>query len=232
MANLNSANKRRWDATKACCQVLVYLTFLALFSVVITVDTNRFERHLQKTLTHHFYGQYNSPYAPQEVNSYDKFWQYFENGFLVAAFGNETVYPPPAGGRRGIAIMPFLGGDEVAQNRLMGAIRVRQVKVILGSQTEDRGSACGASLAYSQYFPDCVPAYTPQNEFTKPIPAGTAQSYEYKAQISTRSHGVYATYGEGGYFELLNTNMSATNTLIAELKDDEWLNVQTRAIII
>jgi hypothetical protein len=231
MAGLSNASKRRWDATKACCQVMVFLTFLILFSVVITVDTDHFERHLQKTLTTHFHQQYNSQLAPRDVNSYEKFWNYFENGFLVAAFGNETVYPLKQA-RRTIPLMPFLGGDEVAQNRLMGAIQLRQVKVILGSQTEDRGSACGASLAYSQYFPDCVPAYTPQKEYTNPVPGGTAQSYEYKTRISTRAHGVYATYGEGGYFELLNTNMSATNVLIADLKEDEWLNIQTRAIII
>merc|ERR1719353_1728614 len=136
MAGLSNASKRRWDATKACCQVLVFLTFLILFSVVITVDTDPFERHLQKTLTTHFHQRYNSPLAPKNVNSYEKFWNYFEHGFLVAAFGNETVYPPPTGGRRGIAIMPYLGGDDVAQNRLMGAIQMRQVKVILGSQTE------------------------------------------------------------------------------------------------
>jgi len=232
MAGLSNASKRRWDATKACCQVLVFLTFLILFSVVIWVDMDPFERHLQKTLTTHFHQQYNSRLAPHEVNSYEKFWNYFQEGFLVAAFGNETVNPPPTGGKRSIAIMPYLGGDEVAQNRLLGAIQMRQVKVILGSQTEDRGSACGASLAYSQYFPECVPAYSDANEFSKPLPAGQSQSYEYKSQISTRAHGVYATYGEGGYFEMFTTNMTETLTHIEDLKDDEWLNIQTRAIII
>jgi len=233
MANLNSANKRRWDATKACCQVLVYLTFLALFSVVITVDTNRFERHLQKTLTHHFYGQYNSPYAPQEVNSYDKFWQYFENGFLVAAFGNETVYPPPQGGKRTVPIMPYLGGDEVAQNRLLGAIQMRQVRVMTGSQTAESNNLCGATLSYAQYFKECVPAYSTETEFTQPLPTGgAAQSYEYKPLVSTRAHGVYATYGQGGFSEMFTTNMTNTLTLIEDLKDDNWLSQPTRAIII
>jgi hypothetical protein len=232
MAGLSNASKRRWDATKACCQVLVFLTFLILFSVVITVDTDPFERHLQKTLTTHFHQRYNSPLAPDEVNSYQKFWNYFQHGFLVAAFGNETVYPPPNGGTRGIAIMPYLGGDEVAQNRLLGAIQMRQVKVILGSQTENRGQACGASLPYAQYFPDCVPAYSDTTEFTNPLPTNGAQSYEYKAQVSTRAHGVFATYGEGGYYETFTTNMTETLTQIEDLIEDEWLNIQTRAIII
>jgi hypothetical protein len=208
---------------------LVFLTFLILFSVVITVDTDPFERHLQKTLTTQFHKRYNSRLAPSEVNSYEKFWNYFENGFLVAAFGNETVNPPPTGGRRGITIMPYIGGDEVAQNRLLGAVKMKQVKVALGSQT---GEGCGATLAYAQYFPDCVPAYSAQTEFTKPLPTGGSTSYEYSSAASTRSYGVYATYLEGGYVEMFTTNMTETLKQIEVLREDEWLNIQTRAIII
>merc|ERR1719258_176880 len=65
---------------------------------------------------------------------------------------------------------------------------------------------------------------------TKPIAGGTSVSYEYKAQVSTRIHGVFATYGEGGYYEKFSTNMTETLELIDDLKDDEYLNIQTRAI--
>merc|ERR1719274_222924 len=227
MGAFASARKLRWEATKACIQVTVFFIFLMLYSSIIMLESDTFERYFQQTITDHFSMQFQAKLPPKEVRAIDQFWDYLENGLLKAAYGNTSTLGIP---QTDVPLLPALGGDEFLSNRILGAIQMRALKVNKGSRGgTERG--CGSQSAYDDYFTSCVPAYSSYTELDRDFGDG-GQQFVYSAEVSTPMNGLYADYSGGGFVEKLSANESYTREKILELKEDQWLDMQTRAVII
>jgi hypothetical protein len=264
-------DKEGWEAMKACCQVLVFITFLILFSIIIMVDSDPFERNLQAQITTHFHQKFNSFYKPNAVNTHEKFWDYLEHGFLVGTYGKcwEDMTPVPQpmlvdaeayvdengnivqpevpvrlregaplhpcpsqpGMEPDITPLPSLGGNMYQTNRIMGAVQMRQVRVEPGNPNVDPAK-CGGQLAYSAYFTMCVPAYSVETEAKSEYPDSGSTTYTYQEMVTTPMPGVYALYSGGGYVEMLSNNKTETVTLLRELRENNWLDITTRAVML
>jgi len=225
MAGFQSSNKRRWEATKACIQVIVFFTFLILYSCVVMLECDIYERYLQETVTDHFKKPFASKFAPSEVNSQEKLWEYIDNGLIGALFGNGTSQYGETKLEHGL---PTLGGDQFASNRVLGAARIRQLKVVPG----DRASGgCGERGAYYEFFAKCYPQYSPRVEKIDTY-GSTSETFEWiPSVVDSVMPGRFAFYGTGGYLETLSANMTYTRERMQILKDSEWLDVSTRVLM-
>merc|ERR1719174_1372672 len=228
IAQIQDKSKRRMEATKACCQVLVFLTFLLLFSIMISVDANPYERYQQRKITRHFHKKWSSSVSPEEVNTIPKFFEYLEKGFYIGLFGNETV--TNSNQAKVVNPLPPIGGDDKNPNLLLGAVEMRQLRVGKGRQSD---GTCGARLAYADGgFVECAPAYTYTAEYKAALEP--TQNPREWSPAGTRSPmpGVFATYDGGGYVELINGNRTAMAELFESLKEDKFFDMTTRAIIL
>jgi hypothetical protein len=228
IAQIQDKSKRRMEATKACCQVLVFITFLLLFSIMISVDSNPYERYQQRKITTHFHNGWSSSVAPSEVNTIPKFFDYLEKGFYIGLFGNETR--TNADQEEIVNPLPPMGGDPKNPNLLLGAVEMRQLRVNKGRQSE---GTCGARLAYADGgFMDCAPAYTSQTEHRQPLEPTQSPREWMPAGKRTPMPGVFATYDGGGYVEYLNGNRTYMADLFRTLKEDKYFDMTTRAILL
>jgi hypothetical protein len=228
ISQMQDKSKRRMEATKACCQVLVFLAFLLLFSVMISVDASPYERYQQNSITEHMHHKWSSSVKPTEVNTIPKFFEYLEKGFYIGLFGNETVRNKDQ--EYVVNPLPPIGGDEKNPNLLLGAVEMRQLRVTKGRQQD---GTCGARLAYADGgFVDCAPAYTRQTEYKDPLEPTQNPREWTAAGRRTPMPGVFATYEGGGYVVYLNGNRTYTAELIESLKEDQFFDYTTRAIML
>jgi hypothetical protein len=228
IAQIQDKSKRRMEATKACCQVLVFLAFLLLFSIMISVDASPYERYQQRKITDHFHKKWSSSVGPEEVNTIPKFFEYLEKGFYIGLFGNETHRNENQA--HVINPLPPIGGDEKNPNLLLGAVEMRQLRVIKGRQQD---GTCGARLAYADGgFVDCAPAYTRQTEFKAPLEPTQDPREWQPAGRRTQMPGVFATYEGSGYVEYINGNRTMVAELLEDLREENFFDMTTRAIIL
>jgi hypothetical protein len=228
IAQIQDKSKRRVEATKACCQVMVFLAFLLLFSVMISVDASPYERYQQRKITRHFHKPWSSSVGPEEVNTIPKFFEYLEKGFYIGLFGNETNRN--AEQEKVVDPLPPIGGDEKNPNLLLGAVEMRQLRVTKGRQAD---GTCGAVLPYAEGgFVECAPAYTRQTEYKQPLEPNQNPHEWQPAGTRTPMPGVFATYEGGGYVVYLNGNRTYTAELLDGLKEDKFFDMTTRAIML
>ncbi|OAF70046.1 Polycystin-2 [Intoshia linei] len=152
------------------------------------------------------------------INTNEKFWNYMTNKFVENAYW-ETWY-------NGQKVKPS-EGYIIHQNKLLGLIRMRQLRV--------RNNSCTVSSYFRDSIPFCYDTYSKEVEDKAPFgPANsTAWIYHEESELTANSFSGYVnTYGGGGYYQLLPTKKNETLAVLAKLMKNMWIDRGTRLILL
>lgn len=127
------------------------------------------------------------------------------------------------------------------QNRLLGGIRMRQVRV--DAQECDVASLCEddpeceflTTPGASEIFAECYPEYTKSSEMKTPFTYGS-QTMNWSSKEENVEQMVYfaayASYGGGGYVVDLPLDHQAAASRLYELRANKWIDRATRALFV
>ncbi|VDL72269.1 unnamed protein product [Nippostrongylus brasiliensis] len=113
-------------------------------------------------------------------------------------------------------------------NRLLGRPRIRMLKV--------RNDSCTVVPSFAQEISLCYSNYQPSAEDMDPIPPGDSEAYIWQSAaelVTEPTTGTISTYGGGGFVVRLPLDdITEATKIIAEIKNNSWIDRGTRAIII
>jgi hypothetical protein len=111
-----------------------------------------------------------------------------------------------------------------ATNRILGTVRLRQVRV-------KNAENCQVGPLFARYRIPCYPVFGQETESQQAF--GIDDKYSYSADITgTPWVGHLGSYNPHGFIELLPINDTLALNKIRELRADDWLGAQTRALFI
>ncbi|KAF4673527.1 Polycystic kidney disease 2-like 1 [Perkinsus olseni] len=190
----------------------------------------------------------------EQVQSIAIFWEYIADVLLDALFVEDaiptTIYAAIAGGTASttsatdggilisddelvtsIVFMPPI--DERQYNRLLGAVRIRTIRV-------RSGEGCNVADPFNSYFEYCFPPYDESREESVSYGAITADQLPitHTDANSNPSYkkadygGKVAKYSSSGYETIIPTNRSEAMEALAALQSSQYVDVATRAIFV
>ncbi|XP_035387623.1 polycystic kidney disease 2-like 1 protein isoform X1 [Electrophorus electricus] len=113
------------------------------------------------------------------------------------------------------------------ENMLLGVPRIRQLKV--------KDKSCKVPSDFKEEITDCFDVYSDKKEDNSVFGLinGTAWQYQTEKEMNGSSHwGMLATYSGGGYYLDLTLTKEESAALLANLKDNLWLDHGTRVVFI
>ncbi|XP_078664759.1 polycystin-1-like protein 2 [Branchiostoma floridae x Branchiostoma belcheri] len=157
-----------------------------------------------------------------DIGNLDDFWGWLEDGLLPGL--TEEWY-------NGFTVdnSAFTAG---LVHYLVGVTRLRQIRV--------RSDAlCTISPSVVSILDDCNVEYSWDNEDTRPINNRavnqTTSPWVYQTSAALNGYpfwGTFALYSGGGYVAELGTNSRESSAIIQNLKDNAWLDDNTRAVLV
>ncbi|XP_063221277.1 polycystin-2-like protein 1 [Bacillus rossius redtenbacheri] len=111
--------------------------------------------------------------------------------------------------------------------RLLGAVRIRQVRV--------RNDSCVVKEVFRDKFSTCYNYYSGQAEERGPLDLGNGHVWLHHTadELGGGSYGgSVSTYGGGGYFQDFPFSRSAAIDTISRLEDRKWISQATRAVFV
>jgi len=201
-------------------ELVVYIIFLVILCVVTFGMTSSTMYYYTKVMSDLFL---DSSYPDTKntfrgSNTMMDFWRFAENPMVDGLYwdkwyNNDNVTEP---------------GYIYYENKLLGVPRLRQLKV--------RDDSCIVHDDFKDEITACYDSYAVSIEDTQPFGLAdntTAWTYTPEEDLESGSHwGYITTYGGGGYYKDLGRNRSATVDIIAELKQNLWLDRGSRAIFL
>lgn len=114
------------------------------------------------------------------------------------------------------------------ENRMLGVPRMRQVRV--------RNDSCIVPEDFQSAIRQCFDIYSINAEDKEPFGIGkngTAWEYHTEEQMNGSSHwGKIATYSGAGFYQDLGLNKSITKDMLADLRENLWIQRGTRAVFV
>ncbi|XP_066268537.1 polycystin-1-like protein 2 [Branchiostoma lanceolatum] len=157
----------------------------------------------------------------EEIGGLDDFWAWLEEGLLPRL--SENWYNGDTVDNRG-----FTAGHV---HYLVGVTRLRQLRV-------RSDAVCRISPRVVSVLDDCNVEYSWENEDTSPMNnAAVNQSSPWVYQTSSALNGYpfwgsFALYAGGGYVAELSTNPAEGAAIIRDLKNNMWIDDNTRAVLV
>jgi hypothetical protein len=172
-----------------------------------------------------------------DIGELSEFWQFMRGPFVGAL----------------ASVNAFEQGYILSFNRIIGAPRVRQVRV------RDK---CSLSAPLAGFFSHCYPNYEHELRSTEPFgpdldrylasignssapPAATATGnssaavggerlrvWTFRENVAPPVYGWLSTYEGDGFVVDLSYNSDVSRATIAELEASDWVDAQTRAVIV
>ncbi|KAL1117582.1 hypothetical protein AAG570_003897 [Ranatra chinensis] len=164
-----------------------------------------------------FYDEHVKMTTFQDINTVDEFWKYLRGDFLDMLFMNFDKETPNR----------FEDALIILQNALIGAVRIRQVRV--------RNDSCTVPDAFRGDFPGCYHYYSKDGEDKEPygLNEGTAWTYNEPSTLGSGWYnGRISWYGGGGYYVDLFNNLEECNQALEDLWNNTWIDRGTRAVFI
>lgn len=175
------------------------------------------------------------------IRAVPEIMDWVKNDFTPKTFTDKTLYPKiveaPSIFRLNENTMAWAPRyvSDTKTTILIGSVRIRQLRVMI-----KKGDDCPVLKEFQELEHECYPAFSDGVQSTLSwaptwTPAHLRHHYDHKLsnqsrQTTTRGyHGIYP--GDGFYFDL-PLNLSGAQERLAELKQWEWVDKRTRAVII
>jgi hypothetical protein len=229
-------------------ETIFYLVFIFIFTAfVFTLQSESvYECRLQQR--DYWLGCTPHGCAVDRVNDLGSFWRWMSEDFIEKSF--PTGVPPPArpladittsfkNNQYSIANSPRMVG-ETNTNVLLGAIRVRQLRV-------KKQQGCKVSALFQHVFPDCYPAFSPEVKSsesfgTRYTPTYLLPAYDWLPAEETTGHadytlgsplaGALARYPGDGFMFDVPADRAEAKVLLKDLWDWNWVDRSTRSVIV
>lgn len=112
----------------------------------------------------------------------------------------------------------------VKYNRLLGSVRLRQLRV--------RPDSCQMTPKMEEFVENCYGPYNEDTKDTAPFGPGGKYTYSDDGRAPVH-HGLdFTAYDSGGYIVDLPYNPLIAAQVLQELEDDNWFNEGTRALLV
>ncbi|UJR20747.1 hypothetical protein I4U23_023865 [Adineta vaga] len=229
--NINCEENLNVYAKTTIRELTIYLVFVSVLSIVVfgMVSSNMF------TLTQALKGVFVDAHMTDdanktgasfsELNHMEDFWQYM-NDIAAPGFFTENWYNDDNVSNYGYILY---------ENRLIGSIQMRQKKV--------RNNSCIVADDFKHEIKFCLNSYAPafeeKNSFgpCENFDAENCTTEAFKYTPSTSLFGFTTTgrvgeYDQGGYVHTFASSQEEFKNEIAELKENLWITLGTRAIIV
>jgi hypothetical protein len=235
-------------------ECLAYLAFLAIFTLFIFALQSPSVYESKRQQKDYWLGCDAAGCAIDQVRDITSFWRWSQNDLLNKAF---PQVPPPEipvanittsfpKNEYSIIYAPRMVG-ETNTNILLGTIRSRQLRV-----QENQG--CEVSSLYRHAFPDCYSTFdenmqSTEDYYTRYTPTYLLDCYKWSAKDSaspgkkTSRVTLMSEYESGasslaatpypgdGYFYDVPDDHGEARVMLADLKDWNWVDSATRAVI-
>lgn len=213
---------------KSCINLVLFITFLVLFTVLALGEPLSEHRAFEAYLRRRF--DYGAAMPLHDIKSISDVYDYVNTSVLPGLYGNDTaIYYYP-----GYEPTSFLGvdnnkeGASWANNIMLGLMRIRNVKA---TANED----CSIQDHFSPYFPKCYGTFQMNAEDKEEFGPNAQQGgkeFQYFSASGTEYTGQLATYPPGGFTQGFNANYSRSVELLDTMKNGGYFDAATRAIFI
>ncbi|GAA6111132.1 polycystic kidney disease 2-like 1 protein [Tachysurus ichikawai] len=194
-------------------ELFVYILFLVDMCLLTYGMTSSSTYYYTKAMNDLFVNSFES------IASMDDFWTYAEGPLLDGLYWTTWYNDEPLD----TGSQSFI----YYENMLLGVPRMRQLKV--------QNSSCKVPKDFRSEISSCFDVYNEKKEDVNQfgLVNGSAWTYHTEAQMKGSSHwGLLATYSGAGYYQDLSLNKYESAALMAELKENLWLDHGTRAVFI
>eukprot|EP00118_Oscarella_pearsei_P013529 m.109041 g.109041 ORF g.109041 m.109041 type:complete len:797 (+) comp37336_c0_seq2:145-2535(+) len=198
---------------------LVYLTILCIVTYGMVESTAYFYTKAMKELFVDVNLEPDGDDTFLDIQSMADFWTYAEGPLLDGLYWEEWYNNKT------------FSDDELGyiyhENKLLGLPRLRMLRV--------RSDSCSVAEDFADEITSCYASYSRAIENTSSFGLinGTAWTYHTENELDTRSYwGLLATYGGGGFPQLLNSTKVQANKAIGSLKENLWMDRGTRVVFI
>ncbi|CAF0854393.1 unnamed protein product [Rotaria sordida] len=213
-------------------ELMIYMVFIGILTIVVfgMVSTNMY------TLTQALKGVFvdsrmidestnNTGPSFSDISRMEEFWDYMTQIAAPALF-TETWYNNDKVSNYGYILY---------ENRLLGAVRMRQKKV--------RNNSCVVAKDFQQEIKFCYNSYAPafedKNSFGPCINLDAENCTEepfrhtpINSIIRSSTTGKVGVYDQGGFIKILGSSQEEFKNEIEALKENLWITLGTRAILV
>ncbi|CAF3282231.1 unnamed protein product [Rotaria socialis] len=217
---------------KFCLELLCYLSFTVVI-YVISCSSHNTDRYYQvQQLRLLFLNRGNATHDFSHIATIDEYWRWLKGSFIANLFPGDWYNGQSANDSNGFI------SDKT--NRLIGWATMRQLRI--------RPDTCPIVNAVRNFIPHCFGSYTASNEEKRIFYPGwsineTTQNYSssineaftYQTgdKLDTYIYvGDQATYRTGGYVYEFRGSLSDLHQDLTTLRELQWIDKQTRAVLI
>jgi polycystin 2/polycystin 2L1 len=195
--------------------MMIFFAFLTIFTVVVvsgqSENTSRFADQVRRKIQ-------DGRVPLHTVTTIPTYWTYLEGTLMPAMYPhNEDT---KMAGNESTLLHPL-----DLSNRLMGGIRMRQIRVV---QKEN----CQVGGLFQQYKTLCYPEY--QEQLTESQDSfGPKKIYRWGEDTAGSTYtGKLASYSPNGFMQTFTTNRSRTMLEMRNLREQGFLDAATRAVMV
>lgn len=199
----------------ACVGMLIFLMFLTVFTAVVLAgqseSSSRFVDRVRSSIE-------DGPVRLDSVTNIDTYWHFVEHTIFPA------VYPNNTDTQMALSKTESLRPLDIA-NRLMGGIRIRQVRV-------KNTIGCQVGGLFEKYKTTCYPEYNEVlSESSESF--GPKKMFKHSGDPGGSVHsGRMGEYSPNGFMTTFPTNMTVSLSQMRQLRDRGFLDPATRAVFV
>ena len=199
-------------------ELVIFTIYITTLSVVIYSSVSPYQYYYSTSIQTLFIDGPNLDQTWTDVSDWDNLWKYLEETFLSGVFDSGGK------GNNGDTIFVYL------ENELISVPRLRQLRV--------RNETCTIPTVFSANLQDCYGRFSDDNQDTSNI------EYESVHSVDTSNAGTYenvdaftfdgniASYGSGGFVQLLVRNKQQSALILQDLKYNTWISQSSRVLFI
>ncbi|XP_004681071.1 PREDICTED: polycystic kidney disease 2-like 1 protein [Condylura cristata] len=216
----NTAGNRELYVKTTLRELLVYVVFLADTCLLTYGMTSSSAYYYTKVMSELFlHTPADSGVSFQAISSMVDFWDFAQGPLLDSLYWTKW-YNNQSLGHGSHSFIYY-------ENLLLGAARLRQLKV--------RNDSCVVHEDFREDISSCYDVYSPDKEEQLPFGPlnGTAWTYHSQDALGGSSHwGQLTSYRGGGYYLDLPGSRQASAEALRDLQEGLWLDRGTRVVFI
>ncbi|MCI4376314.1 hypothetical protein PGIGA_G00187190 [Pangasianodon gigas] len=194
-------------------ELFIYILFLVDICLLTYGMTSSTTFYYTKVMSDLFVNSFES------IGSMDDFWTYAEGPLMDGLYWTTWYNDQPLD----TGSHSFI----YYENMLLGVPRMRQIKV--------KNNSCKVPADFRTEITDCFDVYNEKKEDESAfgLVNGSAWKYHTETEMKGSNHwGLLATYTGAGYYQDLALTKNESVIILAELKENLWLDHGTRAVFI
>ncbi|KAB5581636.1 hypothetical protein PHYPO_G00178050 [Pangasianodon hypophthalmus] len=194
-------------------ELFIYILFLVDICLLTYGMTSSTTFYYTKVMSDLFVNSFES------IGSMDDFWTYAEGPLMDGLYWTTWYNDQPLD----TGSHSFI----YYENMLLGVPRMRQIKV--------KNNSCKVPADFRTEITDCFDVYNEKKEDESAfgLVNGSAWKYHTEIEMKGSNHwGLLATYTGAGYYQDLALTKNESVIILAELKENLWLDHGTRAVFI